>query len=87
MGFQSIFAWKALPEAGKKPGMRSSGVCVLGCSAFRGSDRLIATVSIRQRHVDAAARGCESRANTPRCKFGLGGVSQSETRFDSVTKR
>jgi hypothetical protein len=31
--------------------MKSSGVCVLSCSAFRGSDRFIATVSIRQRQV------------------------------------
>jgi hypothetical protein len=32
----------------QKPGMKSSSVCVLGCSAFRGSDRFTATVSIRQ---------------------------------------
>src|ERR1700756_1819552 len=29
--------------------MKSSGVCVLSCSAFRGSDRFTATVSIRHR--------------------------------------
>ena len=28
--------------------MKSSGVCVLSCSAFRGSDRFTAAVSIRQ---------------------------------------
>jgi hypothetical protein len=28
--------------------MKSSDVCVLSCSAFRGSDRFTATVSIRQ---------------------------------------
>jgi hypothetical protein len=31
--------------------MKSSGVCVLSCSAFRGSDRFTAAVSIRQRQV------------------------------------
>ena len=31
--------------------MKPSGVCVLGCRAFRGSDRFTATVSIRQRQV------------------------------------
>jgi hypothetical protein len=35
----------------QKPGMKSSGLCVLGCSAFRGSERFTATVSIRQRQV------------------------------------
>ena len=34
----------------QKPGLKS-GVCVLGCSAFRGSDRFTTTVSIRQRLV------------------------------------
>jgi hypothetical protein len=31
--------------------MKSSGVRVLSCSAFRGSDRFTAAVSIRQRHA------------------------------------
>jgi hypothetical protein len=31
--------------------MKSSRVCVLSCSAFRGSDRFTAAVSIRQRQV------------------------------------
>ena len=31
--------------------MKSSGVCVLSCSAFRGSDGFTAAVSIRQRQV------------------------------------
>jgi hypothetical protein len=33
----------------QKPRMKSSGVRVLSCSAFRGSDRFTAAVSIRQR--------------------------------------
>jgi len=32
----------------QEPRMKSSGVCVLGCSSYRGSDRFTATVSIRQ---------------------------------------
>src|SRR5215469_16536546 len=31
--------------------IQSSGACVLGCCALRGSDRFTPTVSIRQRHV------------------------------------
>ena len=33
----------------QKPRMKSSGVCVLNCSAFGGSDRFTAAVSIRLR--------------------------------------
>jgi hypothetical protein len=33
----------------QKPRMKSSGVCALSCSAFRGTDRFTAAVSIRQR--------------------------------------
>ena len=36
----------------QKPRMKSSGVCVVSCTAFRGSDRFTAIVLIRQRHVD-----------------------------------
>jgi len=35
----------------QKSPMKSSGVCVLSCSAFRGSDRSAVAVSIRQRHL------------------------------------
>jgi hypothetical protein len=38
----------------QKAGIKSSGVCVLGCSAFRGSDRFTATVSIRQRQASVS---------------------------------
>jgi hypothetical protein len=37
----------------QKPRMKSSGVRVLSCSAFRGSDRFTAALSIRQRQVPA----------------------------------
>ena len=40
-----------LRDLDKHP-MKSSGVYVLSCSAFRGSDRFTATVSIRQRQVE-----------------------------------
>src|SRR5882762_4554317 len=35
----------------EKPRMKSSAVRVLGCSAFRGSDRFTAAVSVRQRQA------------------------------------
>jgi hypothetical protein len=35
----------------QKPRMKSSGVCVVSCTAFRGSDRFTAIVLIRQRHA------------------------------------
>jgi hypothetical protein len=35
----------------QEPRMKSSGVSVLSCSAFRASDRFTAAVSIRQRHL------------------------------------
>jgi hypothetical protein len=35
----------------QKPRMKSSGVCVVSCTAFRGSDRFTAIVLIRQRQV------------------------------------
>jgi hypothetical protein len=35
----------------QKPRMKSSGVCVVSCTAFRGSDRFTAIVLIRQRHL------------------------------------
>ena len=40
----------------QKPRMKSSGVCVLSCSVFRGSDRFTATVSIRQRPASCLAK-------------------------------
>ena len=36
----------------QKPRMKSSGVCVVSCTAFRGSDRFTAIVLIRQRQVE-----------------------------------
>jgi hypothetical protein len=35
----------------QKPRMKSSGVCVVSCTAFRGSDRFTAIVLIRQRQL------------------------------------
>jgi hypothetical protein len=35
----------------QKPRMKSSGVCVVSCTAFRGSDRFTAIVLIRQRQA------------------------------------
>jgi hypothetical protein len=32
----------------QKPGMKSCGVCALGCSAFRGSDRFTVTRSVQK---------------------------------------
>jgi hypothetical protein len=46
----------------QKPRMKSSGVCVVSCTAFRGSDRFTAIVLIRQRQGSihlTAARGCD----------------------------
>jgi hypothetical protein len=45
----------------QKPRMRSSGVRVLSCSAFRGSDRFLAAVSIRQRQVSLVHYYCDRR--------------------------
>jgi hypothetical protein len=36
----------------QKPRMKSSGVCVVSCTAFRGSDRFTAIVLIRQRQAE-----------------------------------
>jgi hypothetical protein len=36
----------------QKPRMKSSGVCVVSCTAFRGSDRFTAIVLIRQRQAN-----------------------------------
>ena len=47
-------------QACKKPGMKSCGVCDLGCSAFRGSDRFTVTKSVQK------GRGtCLSRRDLP----------------------
>ena len=35
-------------QAPQKPGMKSCGVCALGCSAFRGSDRFTVTRSVQK---------------------------------------
>jgi hypothetical protein len=35
-------------QAPQKPGMKSCGVCVLSCSAFRGSDRFTVTRSVKK---------------------------------------
>jgi hypothetical protein len=35
-------------QAPEKPGMKSCGVCVLSCSAFRGSDRFSVTRSVQK---------------------------------------
>jgi hypothetical protein len=35
-------------QALQKPGMKSCGVCALGCSAFRGSDRFTVTNSVQE---------------------------------------
>ena len=35
-------------QALQKPGMKSCGVCALGCSAFRGSDRFTVTKSVQE---------------------------------------
>src|SRR5271167_3017228 len=48
--FQRLRLTAVSGQPPQKPGLKSSEVCVLGCSAFRGSDRFTATVSIRQRH-------------------------------------
>ena len=37
--------------------IKSSGACVLGCCALRGSDRFTPTVSIRQRHAQEPQNG------------------------------
>ena len=39
----------------QKPRMKSSGVCVVSCTAFRGSDRFTAIVLIRQRQALVAS--------------------------------
>jgi hypothetical protein len=46
--FQRLGLTAASGQPLQKSGMESSGVRVLGCSAFRRSDRFTATVSIRQ---------------------------------------
>jgi hypothetical protein len=49
----------------QKPRMKSSGVCVVGCTAFRGLDRFTAIVLIRQRHVVVLIKLLEYRAKRP----------------------
>jgi hypothetical protein len=66
-------------------GQQSYGVCVLSCSAFRGSDRFTATVSIRQRQ---AARDGPSLHETRRhnylCPSGQRSRCASTYRFEII---
>jgi hypothetical protein len=52
----------------QKPGMKSSGVCVLSCSGFRGSDRFTAPRRVpKVRRISLSRR--DYRQNRPRYQF------------------
>jgi len=58
--FSNIRAHCGIRSGLQKPGMKSCGVCALGCSAFRGSDRFTVTKSVQK------GRGtCLSRRDLP----------------------
>jgi hypothetical protein len=46
--FSNIRAHCGIRSGLQKPGMKSCGVCALGCSAFRGSDRFTVTKSVQE---------------------------------------
>ena len=46
--FSNIRAHCGIRSGQQKPGMKSRGVCALGCSMFRGSDRFTVTRSVQK---------------------------------------
>jgi hypothetical protein len=46
--FSNIRAHCGIRSGLQKPGMKSCGVCALGCSVFRGSDRFTVTKSVQK---------------------------------------
>jgi hypothetical protein len=55
--FSNIRAHCGIRSGLQKPGMKSCGVCALGCSAFRGSDRFTVTKSVQKgRGISLALR-------------------------------
>jgi hypothetical protein len=53
----------------QKPRMKSSGVCVVSCTAFRGSDRFTAIVLIRQRQAALETQQMQILAKTVEANY------------------
>jgi hypothetical protein len=54
--FANIRAHCGIRSGLQKPRMKSCGVCALGCSAFRGSDRFTVTRSVQKRRSISLSR-------------------------------
>src|SRR5215472_3087798 len=69
---------------GRLPSKSSSGACVLGCCALRGSDRFTPTVSIRQRQLLFEIAPVPQNHGAVECQAWLGAVPLDEIGYGEV---